>query len=571
MKTNMFWAAALRLARYGMALLFFLWSLLLRLLQRSLFLLSSSATKLCYVFSAKRNKVHSTKADEDEQERVVIVGGGFGGAYVARSLEARFRVTLIDTKTSFEFTPSVLRTAVEPEHLPAIRLPHESYLSRDRRSLLICPAKAISLSLSSPRRVLALLYPAAASSSLRMGEDEVGEEERMGREPPQHIENEKEKEEEAKEKGEDGKEVLVDYDYLVLCPGASYSMPSASSSTSSSNLINHKNKRNRIVSADNGSAVAAAHPNLRKAKEVLIVGGGIVGVELAAEIVERFPLNTKRVTLVHAGSHLMSRSSISSSSASSSYSATSIIPNRAHEYAERFLSSRGVHLVFNERVVHWPALEDENEKEEMVFTTDKGTRLTADICYLCTGLVPNSSFLRQRLWSSSSPASSPKSSNKDSDKPSLLLDEKGFLQVNQHLQALSSPSSSSSSSSVALNRVYGLGDVIRLNDSSFSPQEEKLAQSTEWQAAVVVHNIIAASNERKRRKRKEKKDDEDYEDKAKRKERAIPGLKRYRASNAYPILISLGKYDGMLVWLGWTLTGFLPALMKEFVEWKGLK
>ncbi|KAL6052709.1 putative apoptosis inducing factor [Balamuthia mandrillaris] len=550
MNTNMFWAAALRLARYGMALLFFLWSLLLP-------------------SAAKHNKGHPTKADEDEREHVVIVGGGFGGAYVARSLEARFRVSLIDTKTSFEFTPSVLRTAVEPEHLPAIRLPHESYLSRDRRSLLICPAKAISLSLSSPRRVLALLYPAAASSR----EEEAGEEERMAREPPQHIENEKEKEEETKEKGEDGKEVLVDYDYLVLCPGASYSMPSASSSTSSSNLINHKNKRNRIVSADNGSAVAAAHPNLRKAKEVLIVGGGIVGVELAAEIVERFPLNAKRVTLVHAGSHLMSRSSISSSSSassSSSYSATSVVPKRAHEYAERFLSSRGVHLVFNERVVQWPAVEDENEEEEMVFMTDKGTRLTADICYLCTGLVPNSSFLRQRLWSSSSPASSPKSSNKDSDKPSLLLDEKGFLQVNQHLQALSTPSSSSSSSSVALNRVYGLGDVIRLNDSSFSPQEEKLAQSTEWQAAVVVHNIIAASNERKRRKRKEKKDDEDYEDKAKRKESAIPGLKRYRASNAYPILISLGKYDGMLVWLGWTLTGFLPALMKEFVEWKGL-
>jgi NADH dehydrogenase FAD-containing subunit len=47
---------------------------------------------------------------------VVIVGGGFAGAYVAKALEDCFRVTLVDNKDYFEFTPSVLRTIVEPNH-----------------------------------------------------------------------------------------------------------------------------------------------------------------------------------------------------------------------------------------------------------------------------------------------------------------------------------------------------------------------------------------------------------------------------------------------------------------------
>lgn len=47
---------------------------------------------------------------------MVIVGGGFAGACVAQALEPDFRVTLIDNKDYFEFTPSVLRTIVEPNH-----------------------------------------------------------------------------------------------------------------------------------------------------------------------------------------------------------------------------------------------------------------------------------------------------------------------------------------------------------------------------------------------------------------------------------------------------------------------
>ncbi len=54
-------------------------------------------------------------------KRVVIVGGGFAGAYVARNLEKKFDVVLIDTKDYFEFTPSILRTIINPDHAKKIQ------------------------------------------------------------------------------------------------------------------------------------------------------------------------------------------------------------------------------------------------------------------------------------------------------------------------------------------------------------------------------------------------------------------------------------------------------------------
>ena len=61
-------------------------------------------------------------------KKVVIIGGGFAGAYAAKNLEIDFGVTLIDSKDYFEFTPSILRTIVEPRHITKIQVLHSHYL-----------------------------------------------------------------------------------------------------------------------------------------------------------------------------------------------------------------------------------------------------------------------------------------------------------------------------------------------------------------------------------------------------------------------------------------------------------
>ena len=65
---------------------------------------------------------------------------------------------------------------------------------------------------------------------------------------------------------------------------------------------------------------------------ILVIGGGLVGVELAAEIVSHFP--GKEVVLVHSQSTLVSR-----------------FPKKAVRYVEQYLRSHGVSVVCGERVV----------------------------------------------------------------------------------------------------------------------------------------------------------------------------------------------------------------------------
>lgn len=73
-------------------------------------------------------------------KNVVIVGGGFAGATVAQVLERHpaVNVTLIDTKDFFEYTPSVLRTCVAPNHQKDIKVLHTKYLKKvsSRRKFL---------------------------------------------------------------------------------------------------------------------------------------------------------------------------------------------------------------------------------------------------------------------------------------------------------------------------------------------------------------------------------------------------------------------------------------------------
>ena len=61
-------------------------------------------------------------------KKVVVIGGGFAGAYLARNLGRKFDVLLIDSKDYFEFTPSILRAIAEKNFSRKIRIRHKEYL-----------------------------------------------------------------------------------------------------------------------------------------------------------------------------------------------------------------------------------------------------------------------------------------------------------------------------------------------------------------------------------------------------------------------------------------------------------
>ena len=336
-------------------------------------------------------------------KRVVVIGGGFAGAYIARRLEKYFSVTLIDTKDYFEFTPGILRTIVHPKHMKKIQVLHKHYLSQTK-------------------------FVHGEVKEFTTKEVILGKKK-------------------------------IPYDYLFVCSGSRYNMP-----------IKEKN----IILPNRGDTLRKAHGAVLAARNILIVGGGVVGVELAAEIVDFFP--EKEVLLLHGKNVLLER-----------------CPVKAQDYVENYLKKRKVEIMYNQRM--------EKQDGNLLFT-DAGRKIHAELCFLCTGIVPNTDFFQKHFSSS--------------------LNDKKQIKVEHTLQMKGQKT------------IFVVGD---LNDIC----EEKTAQSAEKQAFVAVQNIFALEK----------------------------GEKLYSYHTLPKVMvISLGRFDCILIYKNLTLTGILPALLKGVVEWK---
>ena len=336
-------------------------------------------------------------------KKIIIIGGGFAGAYCAWKLEKDFDVTLIDTKDYFEFTPSVLRTLVEPNHAVKIEVCHQTYLLK---------AQVLN------EEVLSITDTLVKTT-----------------------------------------EKKISYDYLIIATGSRYNLP-----------IKEKN----MVIAERGEELRKYSHKLEDAQNILIIGGGLVGVELAAEISATYP--EKKIKIVHAHAELIERN-----------------PVKARMYVRKFLEKKRVEFICNERVV--------NHKKG-VYLTDKKTSISGDMAFLCTGIVPNYESLQN-----------------------FVLTDKKYLQVNDYLQV------------PGHFHIFAAGDIAGV-------EEEKTAQNAEMQAAVVVKNIYNLDNGK--------------------------SLQKY-VSSARIMVISLGKWNGMLLYKNFVLTGFIPGILKRLIEWKTMR
>lgn len=289
-------------------------------------------------------------------KNVVIIGGGFAGSTIARELESKFNVTLIDNKPYFEFTPGILRSIAHPTKSRCMQQRHEDYLKSTK--ILV-------------------------GSVSRIGKNYV------------LVENKK-----------------IHFDYLVIATGSSYKAPF---------------KHPQLFAASRSDELARYNRYIVDGKHVLIIGSGLVGVELAGEIAHYYC--GKKVTLVSSNKYLLDR-----------------MPQKARDYAHKKLVEMGVEVIFDERVV---------KNKNKIFTTLKNLRVNGDIGFMCTGIVPNTSFLDKKM-----------------------LDDKGFLKVDYNLRL------------VGYDNIFAAGDITNIN-------EEKTGQNAEKQAKVVLQNILRLSQSRK--------------------------------------------------------------------------
>lgn len=247
-------------------------------------------------------------------KRVVIVGGGFAGTTVAKKLEKKFHVTLIDTKTYFEYTPGVLRILVESNHLTKIRSEHKNYLKNSK--VIIGSVSEVT-----PNHVL--------------------------------IENKK-----------------IPYDYLVLNLGSTYNLPFS---------------EDKIIRPTKGKTLENVSGLVHRANSILLIGGGLVGVELAGELTDKY--KDKEIMIAHSKTLLIERNH-----------------KRASNYAKKRLEKRGVKLLLDDCI---------QKNDDGVFTTKRGNVLHPDVTFLCTGIKPNSSNISGIF--------------------SKMLNERGHVRVNSSL------------------------------------------------------------------------------------------------------------------------------------------
>ncbi len=198
------------------------------------------------------------------------------------------------------------------------------------------------------------------------------------------------------------------YDYLVIATGATFNLPFPGT-----------------IPASDGEQLRKSAEAVKAAKEILIIGGGFVGVELAAEIIEAYPEKSLRV--LEMLPTLLPRS-----------------PPKAREYARKYLENWGVKIHCGEKLQ-----KVEGDAERKQFITDRSS-YAPDIAFLSTGIMPNYEHLSEHC--------------------SLSLNERNFLCVNGHLQVQN------------FSNIFAAGDLTAL-------EEEKTAHNAERHAALIVRNI----------------------------------------------------------------------------------
>ncbi len=155
--------------------------------------------------------------------------------------------------------------------------------------------------------------------------------------------------------------------------------------------------------ADRNQEMIDEHQALVSAQSVLIIGGGLVGVELAGEIASAFP--DKKITLAHASDTLLDQSK-----------------PKAQRKALEQLTAKAVDVKFNRRFA----------KDDDVYRCSiSGETLQPDIAYVCVGMIPNTEFLRVDLPN--------------------ILDAKGLIKVDDYMKV------------EGYDNLYALGDCATID------------------------------------------------------------------------------------------------------------
>ncbi|KDR68432.1 hypothetical protein GALMADRAFT_78581 [Galerina marginata CBS 339.88] len=307
-----------------------------------------------------------------KKKKIVVVGGGGAGASIVRGLSkvldpSKHELMLITARPQFAYLPASLRVLVSPDApINMVFMPYDTVFAQFPGELKIGTVSSIEENKDGPGgRVI-----------LRGGEE-------------------------------------VAYDVLAVATGSAWE-----------GLVSFPDEENLYK-----EHIALWRNKFETAQDIIIVGGGAVGIEAAGEIKDVYP--DKNVTIVQGGKYLL----------------TDIYPRKFRVDLERRLRLRGVKIVFEDHIDGHPEVGSDTPLK-----TRKGTPLKCDLLLSARGAGPNTSLLKFLQ-----PAS---------------LTDRGLVQVLPSLQVRNHPT------------IFAAGDITDL-------QEAKQFQKTAGHAAVIVENIMS--------------------------------------------------------------------------------
>ncbi len=145
----------------------------------------------------------------------------------------------------------------------------------------------------------------------------------------------------------------IDYDYLVIASGSHYNNPIKEEDTFFATRVKH---------------LLEANKKIKKSKKIYIVGAGLVGVELAAELATHAK---GKVYLISSNDKIMERNN-----------------SKTQEYAIKFLQKNGVEIIFNERI-------KDSDKKKLI--SESGKKYMYDMAFFTVGIKPNTGFMQGKF------------------------------------------------------------------------------------------------------------------------------------------------------------------------------
>ncbi|KAG6857499.1 hypothetical protein H0H87_002124 [Tephrocybe sp. NHM501043] len=246
---------------------------------------------------------------------VVVVGGGGAGAPTARQLSAvldpfKHKLILITSRPHFTHLIGCIRAAVTPAGRfdEQVVMPYDQLLVNGNGIIMVAEVKAIA-------------SHGGTGGSVTLA---------------------------------DGK--VIHWDVLVLAPGSRWEGPIAVPTTKEETKL----------------WFAQWQAKFRQAHDILIVGGGAVGIEFAGEIKDLDP--NKKVTIVHSNERLLKKA----------------YPDKFRDDIQQRLLARGVTLILGDVV-------PESALTSSRVVTRNGITLTPDLIVPCRGPHPNTRLLTDAL------------------------------------------------------------------------------------------------------------------------------------------------------------------------------